>query len=513
MTKSVPKGGTLLALHPSASFDLPQSIARAACALQQHGDLPELAAQVVRQLRQAGLSFSSLRVYLSDCDQVQGRNYCLEPGPASWAEQAIDVDTVPQDVHLEQRQCTRSRRSCWYLTIPTPGGAVEIAAPRAETFGPKERSLLETVAPALMLLALRHRDVEARAGRERSIALPKKGRGSQSQSLALAGRARWLCAQAKAGGGEIDPFAFIVAQSPAMQGVVELARLAATTDETVLILGETGTGKDLLAQAIHAHSRRRDHPLVVVNCSHLDTGLEDSEMFGHVKGAFTGALQENQGLVAAAHRGTLFLDEVGELALNSQAKLLRCIEAGELRRVGDTQVHNVDLRVIAATNRDLSQAIQQGTFRKDLYYRLAVINLRVPPLRDRREDLPWLICFFLGEIAADRGLDEFRIATEALDLLLAAPWPGNTRQLRSCLRLSALRAGRGPIEAAHLPEEILWPERSASADLPLSLAELEKRHILQVLEQCGQDRQKTQELLGISRATLQRRLKEYGLSS
>jgi two-component system response regulator HydG len=309
---------------------------------------------------------------------------------------------------------------------------------------------------------------------------------------------------------ESDLFREIVAQSAAMRQVTELARLSATTDYTVLILGESGTGKDLLARAIHAHSRRCTGPLVVVNSARLSSGVEDSELFGHARGAFTGALQETSGLVAAAHRGTLFLDEIGELAPTSQAKMLRCLETGEVRRVGDTHAHEVDIRLIAATNRDLRREIEAGTFREDLYYRLAIITIYIPPLRERPEDIPLLADRFLQQIGEGMGREP-RIAQAALDLLVRFPWPGNARQLDSCLRHAALLAGDAPIAEEHLPGELSKPIGSGGVGAPLSLAALERQHILEVLAQCGHDRQRAQRLLGISRATLQRRLTEYDI--
>jgi two-component system response regulator HydG len=250
--------------------------------------------------------------------------------------------------------------------------------------------------------------------------------------------------------------------------------------------------------------------LVVVNSARLSSGVEDSELFGHARGAFTGALQETSGLVAAAHRGTLFLDEIGELAPTSQAKMLRCLETGEVRRVGDTHAHEVDIRLIAATNRDLRREIEAGTFREDLYYRLAIITIYIPPLRERPEDIPLLADRFLRQIGEGMGREP-RIAQAALDLLVRFPWPGNARQLDSCLRHAALLAGDAPIAEEHLPGELSKPIGSGGVGAPLSLAALERQHILEVLAQCGHDRQRAQRLLGISRATLQRRLTEYDI--
>jgi two-component system, NtrC family, response regulator HydG len=214
----------------------------------------------------------------------------------------------------------------------------------------------------------------------------------------------------------------------------------------------------------------------------------------------------------SAHGGTLFLDEIGELAPTSQAKMLRCLETGEVRRVGDTHTHTVDIRLIAATNRDLRREIASGAFRDDLYYRLAIITIHIPPLRERPEDIPPLVGRFLRQIGEETAREP-QIAPAALDLLVHFPWPGNARQLDSCLRHAALLAGGDPIAEEHLPGELSQPISLGAVGAPLSLAALERQHILEVLAQCGRDRQRAQRLLGISRATLQRRLKEYGVPS
>jgi DNA-binding NtrC family response regulator len=307
-------------------------------------------------------------------------------------------------------------------------------------------------------------------------------------------------------------FEGIVAKSAAMQQVIHQARTAALTDNTVLLVGESGTGKDLLARAIHANSQRRNGPLVVVNSASLASGLEDSELFGHVKGAFTGADQNTLGLVAAANHGTLFLDEVADLSLSSQAKLLRCLESGEVRSVGATRVQNVNVRFIAATNRNLRQAMQEGRFREDLFYRLAVVLISIPPLRQRPEDIPPLVFKLLQNHAAEPGRETIQILPAAVEVLSRYNWPGNVRELDSCLRQAALLATHGAIDQSALPYAILTQaELAESARGDLTLNEVEKHYIFEVLQRCGGDRKQAQHILGISRATLQRRLQKYGV--
>ena len=303
----------------------------------------------------------------------------------------------------------------------------------------------------------------------------------------------------------------IVAASELMRRVLHLACTAAQTDYTVLITGETGTGKDLIARAIHAQSPRKDDPLVTVNSASLSTGLEDSELFGHVKGAFTSAHTDSDGLVAAADGGTLFLDEIGDLSTASQAKILRCLETGEVRRVGEAHVRRIDTRFIAATNLDLHEAVAQGRFREDLLYRLNMIAIKIPPLRERPEDIVAIVELFVERLAS--VAESLSIAPEAMDLLLNHHWPGNVRQLDACLRRSSLMASGGLIKAKDLPDEIRQPTATSQSQGFLSLEEVEKQHILTILDRCAGDRRATEHLLGISRATLQRRLKQYGLSS
>ena len=475
---------------------LQRNLANAIARLTHSADLPACAEETARLLRAGGVGFTVVAVHLLDRRRGTGRVYELWPGPARWSGQDAAADVPSLRAHLEQRPRlwqVAVDQPTWRLAVPTTQGAVEVADRRAESFRPDEQELWTALAPLLQLLVVRHRDLE----RLESGAQPAVESGATEPP------AVGLAPPDVAGG-----FAQLVAVSPAMRRVVELARLSATTDYPVLLLGESGTGKDLLARAIHAHGRRAAGPMVAVNSARLSTGVEDSELFGHARGAFTGATHETSGLVAAAHGGTLFLDEIGELALKSQAKMLRCLESGDVRRVGDTHAHTVDIRLIAATNRDLRQAVEAGTFRGDLYYRLAIIIIDIPPLRERPDDIAALAERMLARIRSQTH-SQANLLPAALEVLVGYAWPGNARQLDSCLRFAALVAGHGAIGPEHLPADILRPATTGPAAAVMTLAELERRHILQVMEQCGHDRQRAQQVLGISRATLQRRLAAY----
>jgi DNA-binding NtrC family response regulator len=305
----------------------------------------------------------------------------------------------------------------------------------------------------------------------------------------------------------------IIARSPEMRRVLDLVARVAPTDATVLIHGESGTGKELIAKAIHHASPRAREAFVAVNCGALPESLLESELFGHVKGAFTGAAMTRKGLFEEAHRGTLFLDEIGEMTPGLQVKLLRALQDGEVRPVGSTQSVTVDARVLAATNRDLEQMMRQGAFREDLYYRLNVIALTLPPLRERREDIPVLAEHFLTRFAAkqDRAL---RLGADALDRLLAYAWPGNIRELENAMERAAILT-RGDVVG---PED-LPPHVAARLDLgvppapqrQMSLADAERVCIIQTLERCGWNHSRAADALGIGRTTLWRKCKEYGI--
>jgi DNA-binding NtrC family response regulator len=304
-----------------------------------------------------------------------------------------------------------------------------------------------------------------------------------------------------------------VYKSKAMEGLVALAETAARADSTVIITGESGTGKDVLARFIHARSSRADSPMIAVNCAALPESLFESEFFGHERGAFTGATSTKRGLIEAADASTLFLDEVGEMPLQTQVKLLRFLEEGRFRRVGSTRDRESDVRVVAATNRNLTEDVTGGRFRADLFYRLNVISLHVPPLRGRREDIPALVEHFLSVFRERFNRPSLTLSEEARRRLAAYDWPGNVRELRNALERAAALAAADHIEA----DQVLPPDAAragetatpAPGDAPMTLEQLERRHILRVLEEAGGNRERAAAVLGISARTLYRKLREY----
>jgi two-component system response regulator HydG len=305
----------------------------------------------------------------------------------------------------------------------------------------------------------------------------------------------------------------LIAQSPAMHAVLDLVARVAPTDATVLIEGESGTGKEVIAKAVHHASKRAARPFVAVNCGAVPETLLESELFGYVRGAFTGAAASKLGLFEEADGGTLFLDEIAETPAALQVKLLRALQSGEVRRLGATQAATIDVRVIAATNGDLATRISQGTFREDLFYRLNVIHVMLPPLRDRREDIPALAEHFLGR-AADKLGRALRLSPDALERLLRYPWPGNVRELENAMERAAILTRTGSVEPDDLPPHVsAGLQLGPSPALPrqISLAEAERVHILQTLERFGGNHSGAAEALGIGRTTLWRKLKEYGI--
>jgi DNA-binding NtrC family response regulator len=302
-----------------------------------------------------------------------------------------------------------------------------------------------------------------------------------------------------------------------MEEVLRKIRLVAPTRMNVLITGESGTGKELVARGVHGLSPRADRPFLPLNCAAIPESLLESELFGHEKGSFTGATASRPGKFESAEGGTLFLDEVGDVSPAIQAKLLRAIEQKEVLRVGGSQVIHADVRIIAATNQDLKLRVEEKAFREDLYYRLNVFNIDVPPLRERREDIPKLCDHFLEAIGKENGVPPGRLSPAALKCLLAYRWPGNVRQLRNALETATLVAQGEAIEPGDLPPEvargILPPTSAEPIPLPASrtLVEMERDAIRAALAQTAGNMTQAAKLLGIGRRTLQRKVKEFGV--
>ena len=309
-------------------------------------------------------------------------------------------------------------------------------------------------------------------------------------------------------------FENIIGKSTPMKKVFEIVELVAPSRANVLIYGESGTGKEMIADAIHHNSPRRDKPYVKVHCAALPETLLESELFGHEKGAFTGAIMRKRGRFELASLGTIFLDEIGEISLKTQVKLLRVIQEREFERVGGEQSVKVDVRIISATNKNLKEEIERGNFREDLYYRLDVVSIHVPPLRDKKDDIPLMVHKFIEDFSSENNKEIEGITNGALKALMSYKWPGNVRELRNVIESIVVLTKSKVITEQDLPPDILSKDERSYLKLPagVDLGEAEKRLILFTLENTGGNKTKASEILRIGRKTLHRKLAEYGMS-
>jgi two-component system, NtrC family, response regulator len=304
-------------------------------------------------------------------------------------------------------------------------------------------------------------------------------------------------------------FEDILGNSRLINDAIDLAKKIAPTDTNVLLLGETGTGKEVFANAIHTNSKRAGKSFVAINCSAFSIELLEGELFGRIAGAYTGATKDKKGIIELADNGTIFLDEIGEMNIDLQAKLLRVIESGEFIKLGDTKTSKVDVRIIAATNKDLVKAIDEGNFREDLYYRLNVFAIQLPPLRDRVEDIPALASYFLSNYSTKENRPPLTLSSSALKLLQKHIWKGNIRELRNVLERAFILADGNSILPEHLPYEIQKQDKDSNN---LTLANVEKSHIQKVLNHTNGNKTKTAEFLGIGLTTLYRKMEEYQIA-
>ena len=420
----------------------------------------------------------------------------LTPSQAFNLAKKEAIDLVVSDVNLEANQSGLDllkdlRAQCPVILVTgfgTLDSAVEAAREGAWDFISKPFKVQEVVAIARRALA-------------------------QDRNRSTDRAAEQLSAPYQQGG--------LLGRSPVMIGLYkEIARVAPTRS-TVLIVGDSGTGKELVARSIHQHSTRSSGPFVAVNCGALTETLLEAELFGHVRGAFTGAVGDRKGLWEEAAGGTLFLDEVGETSPAFQVKLLRALQEGEIRRVGSSRATQVDARVLAATNRNLEREVKTGKFREDLFYRLSVVTLRVPALSERRTDIPLLAERFLGLVLDREGHRQLTLSEETVRTLVAHDWPGNVRELESAIEYAVLHARGHEIVPDDLPAKLQSDQVRSSARSPLSalfedlpaLDELERRYLLYVLDVAGGNRTRAAEILGIDRRTLYRMIERHGVDS
>ena len=313
-----------------------------------------------------------------------------------------------------------------------------------------------------------------------------------------------------------DGFHGLIGNSSAMRQVYDLIENAARSDAPVIIYGESGTGKELVSKAIHEIGLRRNKPFVKVSCASLTESLLESELFGHVKGAYTGAYKDRAGRFETAHQGDIFLDEIGDMPRSTQVKLLRVLEEKTVERVGDSTPIPVDVRIISATNRNLMQLVDQGTFRKDFYFRINVIPIHLPLLRQRAEDIPLLAEAFFRKMRLKSGKKIEGISQEAMDALMHHDWPGNVRELRSAFEYAFVTCREPMLQPLHFPADVLQAKRQPQAVVkkaPYNIHEIEKRELLDALERSGGNKSKAAEFLGVSRVTVWNRMKRFGIET
>jgi len=429
--------------------------------------------------------------------------------------QAVLTDNATEDQRFAEFESVERLELKSIVSVPFRLGDVVMGAlyldnpARKGQFGPGDLQFLTALGDqaALAIRNLRHSQQMQELNQQLEQNLEKKSAQLEQASRALADRATKY------------PYERIIGRSAQVREVLLLVDKVVDTDVPVLIHGESGTGKELIARAIHDYGRRKGGPFVTVNCGAIAETLMESEFFGHVKGAFTGAIENKKGLFLAAHGGTIFLDEIGEMSFDMQKKLLRVLQEREVRPVGGKDVAHIDVRVIAATNKDLRKMMQAGTFREDLYYRIAVISLDLPPLRERADDIPLLVEHFADHAAATLGLTRKPFDEAAVEAMSAYAWPGNVRELdnevKKALTLSDDRVTLDDLSVA-IQGERAGPEPSLvhedeGATLKESLEKMEKSLIEKALERTGGNQTRAAKELGISRVWLRKKMERHGL--
>lgn len=406
----------------------------------------------------------------------------MEEGGFDLVLTELYIENQPEGIALLEQ--IRSKGAATEVIVLTGQGSIQAAAEATRKGAYKY--LTKPFDPDILLLSVER-------------ALERKQLRNQVRHLSSALRSR-------------DVIGGLVYRSQPMEEILGLVRRVSQVDANVLVQGESGTGKELIARAIHSMSPRRDGPFHVVDCGAIPEALLESELFGHTKGAFTSADSSRQGLFEVTQGGTLLLDEIGELPLSLQVKLLRVLQEGEIRPLGSNQTRKVDVRILAATNKELQEEVRAGKFREDLYYRLNVILIRVPPLRERSDDILPLAQHFIERYSAKLKGSPLRIAPAAANLLLRHGWPGNVRELENAMQRAVALASADTLQVEDLPDTV---RRSPDAPVTLlddeaTLAEMEKKYILHVLEKHRGDRGRSASALGIGRNTLWRKLKSYG---